>query len=114
MDLVKNAVVIFGLDLPWLYGISGWSGSVIRAIQGSPMEFRAWPAVVVYVALGYLLTLADSAKSAFALGACVYAVYDFTNLATFKKYPVQLAVADSLWGGTLMTLAWFTRRNLIK
>lgn len=85
----------------------------MRGIQGSPMEFRLWPAIPVYVALGYLLTLADSVKDAFLLGLSTYAVYDFTNLATFKKYPLKFAVADSLWGGTLMTLA-FTVKKLMK
>lgn len=109
-EILKNALLVLVLDIPWLYTISGWSGAVVRGIQGSPMEFRMWPAIPVYLALGYLLTLAESAKGAFFLGLSTYAVYDFTNLATFKKYPLEFAAADSLWGGTLMTLAWYVRK----
>lgn len=112
-EVVKNAAVILALDIPWLYAISGWANSVVRGIQGSPLEFRAWPAIPVYLALGYILGFAKSAGVAFTLGLSTYAVYDFTNLAMFKKYPVEMAVADSLWGGTLMTLAWYVRRHLI-
>ncbi len=114
MDILKNAAVIFAADLPWLYATSGWTGSILRGIQGSEIEFKLWAAIPVYLALGYLLSFAKTVGVAFTLGASVYAVYDFTNLATFKKYPVEFAVADSLWGGTLMSIAWYLRRHLIR
>jgi uncharacterized membrane protein len=111
MDILKNAAIIFLLDLPWLYAVSGWAGSVVRGIQGTPMKFLAWPAIPVYAALGYLLTYAKTREQAFALVLSVYAVYDFTNLSTFKRYPLEFAVADSLWGGVLMALAWMARQR---
>ena len=113
-EILKSAAVIFALDLPWLYAIGGWAGSVVRGIQGSPLEFKLWPAIPVYLALGYILGFATSASVAFTLGMSTYAVYDFTNLAMFKKYPLEFAIADSFWGGTLMTLAWYVRRHLIR
>jgi uncharacterized membrane protein len=38
---------------------------------------------------------------------CTYAVYDFTQIVTFDKYPIWFAIADTLWGGVLMALAWW-------
>lgn len=38
---------------------------------------------------------------AFYLGIFVYGVYDTTNLATFDKWRPELALVDTLWGGTL-------------
>lgn len=114
IEIVKSAAVIFALDVPWLYAVSGWAGSVIRGIQGSPLEAKVLPGAVVYLALGFLLGFAKSVQQAFGLGLATYAVYDFTNHATLKKYPLAFAVADSLWGGTLMAAAWWVRNRVWK
>ena len=109
VSILKNAVLLFALDVPWLYAVSGWSSSVVRGIQGTPLEFKLWPAIPVYLALGYLLQIAKSVQMAFLMGAATYIVYDFTNLATLKKYPVEFAIADSLWGGTLFAFAFWLK-----
>jgi uncharacterized membrane protein len=98
------AFVIFLIDIPWLYATSGWVGEMIRDIQGSALQMKIWPAVVVYLALAYLATIPRSHIEAFLLGTSVYAVYDFTNLATLKNYQPAFAVADSLWGGVLFAI----------
>lgn len=41
---------------------------------------------------------------AFVYGVCSYAVYDLTNLATLKNWPVTMTIVDILWGGTLCVL----------
>ena len=74
---------------------------MITKIQGSPLRFSLWPAVIVYIALAFLMTKMKSAKEAFCFGVATYAVYDFTTLALFKDYDPIFAVADSLWGGVL-------------
>jgi uncharacterized membrane protein len=61
---------------------------------------------------------ASSVESAAAYGALfglvVYGVYDFTNLATLRHYPLPLALVDVAWGtvaaaiGT--TVVWMTTR----
>jgi hypothetical protein len=112
MDILKNAGLILAIDMPWLMLVSPWAQKVIKGIQGSDLEMRLWPAIPVYLALGYLLSLAKTLQGAFLLGLCTYAVYDFTNLSTFKKYPLPFAVADSLWGGILMTIAFWVKGKL--
>lgn len=98
------ALLIFLVDIPWLYTVSGWSGTMIRDIQGSALQMKIWPAAVVYLALAYLATIPTSHLQAFLMGSSVYAVYDFTNLATLKNYQLPFAIADSLWGGVLFTI----------
>jgi uncharacterized membrane protein len=98
------AILIFLVDIPWLWSVSGWSGEMIRNIQGSALEMKIWPAAVVYLALAYLATIPRSHLEAFLMGSSIYAVYDFTNLATLKKYQLPFAIADSLWGGILFTI----------
>ena len=114
MDILKNAILILALDLPWLYSINSWANTIVSEIQGSRLEMKLWPAVPVYLALGYLLSVAKTIQQAFLIGLSTYVVYDFTVMTIFKGYPLMFAVADSLWGGTLMSIAWYLRRHLIR
>ena len=97
------------LDLPWLFISSKWSSDMIRDIQGSTLILNPVPAVVVYLALGFLATIPTTPAESFGLGAATYAVYDFTNLATLKKYQPLFALADTFWGGVLFTLLFYVR-----
>jgi uncharacterized membrane protein len=105
-QVIKNALIIAAIDLPYLLLVSGQFRPMVAAIQGSPLQFRLWAAVPVYVALGYLLTLAGGWRQAALIGAATYAVYDFTNYATLTRYPLQFALQDTLWGTTLMAIAF--------
>jgi uncharacterized membrane protein len=67
---------------------------------------RFGPALIVYIALAYLIYQVKTIQEAALLGAATYAVYDFTQLFTFDKYPFEFAIADTLWGGTLMAVTW--------
>lgn len=104
------AVLIVLVDIPWLWGSSGWSGQMVRNIQGSAIEFNYIAALVVYLALGYLATIPQSYQEAFLIGFSTYAVYDFTNLAILKNYDLKFAMADTLWGGILMTIVFGLRK----
>lgn len=99
--------LLIALDIPWLWATSQGSLAMFEKIQGVPVRFLLWPAVIVYIALAYLLLQQTSIQGAFLNGAAVYAVYDFTNLAILKDYKVEFAVMDTLWGGTLFALAHY-------
>jgi uncharacterized membrane protein len=89
-------------DLPWLYGIGGWAQRHFKTVQGgAPMEFRWAGAPPVYIALAFLLSRTRNLTEAVLTGWAVYAVYDFTNYATLKKYELNFALADTAWGGVL-------------
>lgn len=106
-EVLKNALIIAAIDAPYLFLVSGQFRPLIESIQGGQaMQFRLWAAIPVYFALGYLLTVATSWRHAALIGAATYAVYDFTNLAAFKKYTIQFALQDTLWGATLMAIAF--------
>jgi uncharacterized membrane protein len=103
--LLVLAGLIFLLDLPWLSFIGGDYSALVRKIQGgSEPRMRPLAAAVVYPALAFLALKTTSLKDAFLTGASVYAVYDFTLMAVFKDYNLGMAVADTLWGGTLFTM----------
>jgi len=97
------------IDLPWLYIQGPAVRDLIQDIQvDRSMNVRLWGALPVYLAIGYLVSQIHSAPRAFLAGMCTYAVYDFTQIVTFDKYPLWFALADSLWGGLLMSLVWWT------
>ena len=78
-----------------------------------------WPAAaMVYVCLAagvtvLVLSRARSPLEALALGAVLglvtYGVYDFTNYATLRDWPLPLVFVDVAWGGVLCgATAWIT------
>lgn len=108
MNILLSALLIAVLDIPWLLGMMPVFQSVFSKIQGGrPMEFRLLSGLPVYIALAYILSKANSLQESFLLGAATYSVYDFTMLATFKDYPYWIAIADALWGGVLLSIAYY-------
>ncbi len=108
-------VLIPLLDAPWLWFQSSASRSMFTSIQGgSPVVMRLWPAVIVYIALAYLLLQQTSVLDAFIHGSAVYAVYDFTNLAVFKNYSLSFAIQDTIWGGILFSAAYLVLEKIRK
>jgi len=106
------AAIALLIDIPWLYLNKGWSSDLIRGIQGSAVSLRVLPALVVYVAIGYLISTASSIGGAAAIGVATYAVYDFTNYATLKKYDPFFVVVDTLWGGLLFGLTYAAAQRI--
>ena len=106
------AVIALVIDVPWLYLNQGWSSELIRGIQGSAISIRVLPALVVYAAIGYLISTASSIGGAAALGVATYAIYDFTNYATLKNYDPLFAVVDTMWGGLLFGLTYAASKRI--
>jgi uncharacterized membrane protein len=95
------------VDVPWLTLQMSTATTMFTKIQGSrELTMRLWAAPIVYAALAYLLVQMKSLKQAAASGVAVYAVYDFTNLLTFKDYNLSFAIQDTLWGGVLFSIAY--------
>jgi len=103
--LVSLSLLFVACDMPWLYATSGLVQDMYKKIQGgAPLQVRLAGSLPVYVALAYLVQLADSTFNAFLLGLAVYTVYEFTSYTALAKYELGFAVADSLWGGVLFVL----------
>ena len=102
-QLFGTAILLLILfDMPWLFAIGETAQKLILRIQGSELRLRMLPALVVYIALAYLVTKTESPMEAFKVGVATYAVYDFTNLAMFKNYTLSFAIMDTIWGGILL------------
>lgn len=109
--IVMNAILLALLDIPWLTISKGFVNNMIVDIQGAPLRLKIAPAIVVYLAMGYLATIPKTALDAFAIGFATYAVYDGTNLATLAKYDWRFAIADSLWGGILFLMLFLIKQQ---
>lgn len=116
MLTLKKFLTIIGLlvfvDAFWLFIIGPYASAVTQRIQGSPLSFRWLGALIVYPAMAYLVSLAKTPGEAFSIGLTTYAVYDFTNFALLKNYEWQLAIADTIWGGTLFTLVHLALKSM--
>ena len=105
-SLLKVAAILFLVDIFWLLTGGIYARQMTQRIQGHPIQFRYVSAVVVYLFMAYMLLEVTSYKQAFMYGLATYAVYDFTNYALLTNYDLKFAIADTLWGGVLFTIAF--------
>jgi uncharacterized membrane protein len=81
--------------------------------EGNAIKARLLAAAGVYLALPggiilFALPRVDPARPLFSAllwgfiyGTVVYSVYDLTNRATLRVWPIPLVVVDIAWGGSL-------------
>jgi uncharacterized membrane protein len=86
----------------------------IKKVQHSPVKVQLVGAGICYVALTILmyLTLSWNYAKTFLFGASIYAVYEGTNYAIFKEWPLSMVLLDTLWGGILFVLVKLSYRSL--
>lgn len=89
----------------------------VQEIQNEPIQLNYYGAIMSYLAIiaGFILfvvpNLDKDNKLLSALmygggfGLISYAIFNGTNIAIFKNYSPKVALVDSIWGGTLYTLA---------
>lgn len=120
-------IVFFILDSMWLgYLANSWYikgyGEWLRLKNGSLQPL--WPAAIwVYLLFALAITifvipLAPTLLKALLYGAIlgfiIYGVYDLTNLAVFKDWPVWISIVDIVWGGVICGLTSLTTLFLIR
>lgn len=113
-------IIVMGLvDYLWIGQLmQGFYVEQMRSIGRIGPEDKFVPlmsaAVIVYLFLAFGLFYfvlqggeavgapwTELALKGLLFGLCVYAVYDFTNLATLKDWTWKLALVDAAWGGVL-------------
>lgn len=82
----------------------------IARLQDGKFDVFIPSALVVYFVMTFALWFfvlrnASDLKTAtlhgLILGFCLYAVFDFTNHALLKNYPIQFLAMDLIWGSVL-------------
>lgn len=103
----KIICTLLVLDAMYLGIHSSFLKETMERIQG-PIRVRYLPAVFVYVCLTVLvyklIQYRVSDLDAFLVGALVYGIYEGTNYAVFRGWPLYLFFVDTLWGGLLIYL----------
>jgi uncharacterized membrane protein len=108
-NILISGIAMLGLDFLYLSTFSNFFNTLVRSIQGTPIEFNPVGAVLCYILLIFGLNyfIIDPKKplaDAFLLGLVIYGVYETTNYTILKKWNAKAVVLDTLWGGILMTL----------
>jgi uncharacterized membrane protein len=111
-------VLLLVVDGIWLTSNGSSYNRLVAGVQGSDLTMHYGAASLSYVAV--FLTLAVFAipwarrdvqqgvslpmaalKNGALLGACIYAIFNFTNLAIFKSYSWTTGLMDTVWGSVL-------------
>ena len=93
-----------------------WKDTITKIQNKNKPEIRPLYAIFSYIMLiiGLILFVYLPNKDrectelyyiAFAWGFLVYSIFDLTNLALFKDYPLQLAMIDMFWGGFVSAIS---------
>ncbi len=110
-NLIRFAILFVMIDSIYLFSIREMVGRVIADVQRVALQLKPLGVILVYLAIAfsYLTFVRDgkSIRKAFLLGATTYAIFDFTNYAIFKKYPLWFAIMDTIWGGVLFSAISF-------
>jgi len=114
-SFIISSVLLVLVDSVYLYFIGKpVFDKTVAAIQNSALVVNMPPAIFTYILMAILLnyfiiSVNKSPFDAFILGFCTYGIFDFTNMAIFKKYNLRTAITDTLWGAILFfTVTWIT------
>ena len=106
-SFIVSSILLVLVDSIYLYFVGKpVFDKTVAAIQNSSLVVNIAPAVFTYILMAILLnyfiiSVNKSAFDAFILGFCTYGIFDFTNMAIFKKYNLRTAITDTLWGAIL-------------
>jgi len=117
--LFLTLIVFLSLDFIFLYSMRSIFNKQVMAVQGSPVVFDIYAAILCYIALifgiyYFIIREKKSILEAFLLGFIIYAVYETTTLAILKNWTYKTAIIDTLWGGVLFALTTFIVYALAK
>jgi uncharacterized membrane protein len=108
-EVLISIVALLVLDGIYIYLTHKIFADQIVNVQRVVMTLKPMGALVCYVLLiaglnYFIIQRNRSIPEAFFLGLLIYGVYDSTNYATLKKWEANVAIMDTLWGGSLFAL----------
>lgn len=114
------SIVMLVLDYIYLSTMKNYFGRVVKSIQGSPLKINVLSTGLTYIfmifALQYFIFGKESdnkVRDAFLLGLCIYAIFDFTNMAIFNNWDLLTVIIDSLWGASLFAATTYITLQLM-
>ena len=115
--ILLSAILLISIDSIYLYSTKHLFEKHISLIQNSPLNINMHGAIICYIflVLGlnyFILSTNKGVMDAFILGLVIYAVFESTNLALFKKWPYYFVLVDTLWGGILFASTTYIIRRI--
>ena len=130
LQSITAILFILTLDLIWFNLNGKMYNQAITAIQGSPIKLNLYGAVFAYIfmllALMFIVFPSISQdgttknkcllslKHGAVFGIIAYGIYNATNVATLKSYPIYLAITDTFWGGVVFFVAVYIAQYIKK
>lgn len=125
LSIIGLAVFILVLDILWLNLSSAGYQRLVHAVQKKDLRVKIVPAILSYVcvflgvwcfsipAIQRSIKKTNTGWDIFrycflyggGLGFVIYGVFNFTNMAIFEDYQIDMAIRDTLWGTFLYTVA---------
>ena len=108
--MLNILICLLLLDSVYLFLHKKYFQKIFTNLQHASIQVRIIPAIFVYLCLVLLIKGAMkynlSKRDVFLLGLCVYGVYEGTNYAVLRDWPLYMVVVDTLWGGILLYLTY--------
>jgi uncharacterized membrane protein len=111
--LLAGATVIV-LDFIWLNLNMNYHKKLFNSVQGSPLNIRVFPALLVYILIPAAVvffavkkagSFNDAVTKGGLLGLAMYGLYELTNLSTLSNWTYEMVVRDIFWGTTVCAAA---------
>ena len=117
--IVLISVTVLMLDYIYLSSLSNYFSKVFKKIQGSELKLYIPSAVLCYIFIVYSIyhfgfVLNIGVENMFILGLMIYGIYELTNYATIKHWPLYMVLVDTLWGGILYATSYSISNHLLK
>ena len=120
-------ILVILIDIPVINFLfkNRWE-KTIKNIQGSTLNINVIYAFITYILipLGLLIFVYPKIDNNNWLQSCIiygflwgfisYGIFDFTNLSLISKYPIDLAIIDTIWGGILCATVLVITKYIFK
>jgi uncharacterized membrane protein len=116
------------LDFLWFSTQKKEYQKMVEGIQKAPFTLDVWGAIAAYIVMFvslyfiiYPMIACDhttdnklylSLKYAAIHGFVVYGIFNATNYAIFKNYPIHTAILDTIWGTFVYFIAVYLTLNV--
>jgi len=108
-----SAIILLVLDSIYLYIFSKtFTDNIVNIQNGVAIKYKIPSIILCYLFLiagiNYFIIIPKRPIfDAFLLGIFVYGVYETTSYALLNKWPLSIAIIDTLWGGILLSLTTY-------
>tara|TARA_B100001996_G_C18142100_1_gene393396 strand:+ start:17 stop:388 length:372 start_codon:yes stop_codon:yes gene_type:complete len=118
-NIILLAIICVLVDGGFLYLMRNNFQTMVKKIQGTPLNMELLPTVACYIILVsslyyFVINKKGSYLDAFLLGFFIYGVYETTNMAIFKDWSYKVGLIDLTWGGFLFLITTYLYKNSVK